>query len=54
LYRNYSSTLSPATFLPTLIALEWSTQIEPPMDGETAYADDVIEKTYAVGTGFAS
>ena len=25
-----------------------------PMDGETAYADDVTERTYAVGTGFAS
>ena len=25
-----------------------------PMDGETAYADDVTGRTYAVGTGFAS
>jgi len=25
-----------------------------PMDGETTYADDVTQKTYAVGTGFAS
>jgi hypothetical protein len=24
-----------------------------PMDGETAYADDVTARTYAVGTGFA-
>jgi len=24
------------------------------MDGETAYADDVTARTYAVGTGFAS
>jgi hypothetical protein len=24
------------------------------MDGEIAYADDVTERTYAFGTGFAS
>ena len=34
LYRKYPSTLSPATFLPTLIVLEWSTQIEPQWMGK--------------------
>jgi len=34
LYWRYPSTLSPATFLPTLIVLEWSTQIEPQWMGK--------------------